>query len=498
MSGRHEAYMPTVPKAAVRPRGGVGRAHQRTPWMLLALSDVAALTAAVEITRLTASRDADLATPPPGTALLIAAIAGLLLVLAGALGLYGSAERRAQRRTVDETTRLLVLCLAASYALVTAGWLGAGSPSLLQALLLPAVALTLLVAGRSLTRGLALRRGSARENAVIVGTGEIGRLAARKLERHREYGIDLAGFVDDVPDGSSPDIGGARLLGSLERLPDIVRSHRIDRVIIADCAGGDHELIATIRGLDETDTYVDIVPDWNQLMGPKTMLHELEGLPLVSLAPRHRKSRAALAVKRAFDVVAASALLVVTAPLFAFAAWRIRRDSPGPVIFRQTRLGAGMRDFTMLKFRTMAVHTDAAPHQQYIERAMNGEVPADDGELQKLDREDVITGPGRWLRRSSLDELPQLVNVLRGDMSLVGPRPCIPYEAAHFAPHQFERFSMPAGITGLWQVTARGHATFAEALEMDVVYVRDWSLRLDGSLLARTVVEVLRKGKATV
>ena len=111
---------------------------------------------------------------------------------------------------------------------------------------------------------------------------------------------------------------------------------------------------------------------------------------------------------------------------------------------------------------------------------MNGELPADEGGLQKLDRQDVMTGPGRWLRRSSLDELPQLINVLRGEMSLVGPRPCIRYEAAHFAPHQFERFSMPAGITGLWQVTARGHATFAEALEMDVVYVRDWSLRLDG------------------
>jgi exopolysaccharide biosynthesis polyprenyl glycosylphosphotransferase len=466
--------------------------------MLLAFSDAVALTAAVEITRLTASQGADLATPPPGTAFLIAAIAGLLLVLAGALGLYRSVERRAQPRTVDETGRLLVLCLVASYALVTAGWLDGESPSVLLALLLPAVALMLLVAGRSLTRALALRRNSTRENALIVGAGELGRLTARKLERHREYGIDLAGFVDDVPDGSSPDIVGVRLLGSLHSLPDIIRSHGIDRVIVADSAGSDHELITTIRGLDDTDTYVDIVPGWNQLMGPQTMLHELEGLPLVSLAPTRRKPRAALAVKRAFDVVAASTLLIVTAPLFAFAAWRIRRDSPGPVIFQQTRLGAGMREFRMLKFRTMAVHTDAAPHQQYIERAMNGEVPADDGRLQKLDRQDVITGPGRWLRRSSLDELPQLINVLRGEMSLVGPRPCIPYEAAHFAPHQFERFSMPAGITGLWQVTARGHATFAEALEMDVVYVRDWSLRLDGSLLTRTVVEVLRKGTATV
>jgi exopolysaccharide biosynthesis polyprenyl glycosylphosphotransferase len=497
MSSRHDAYMTTVPAAAVRPRGAVGRAHQRTPWMLLALSDALALTAAVEITRLTASHRADLATPPPGIAILIAAIAGLLLVLAGALGLYRSAERRAQPRTVDETGRLLVLCLAASYALVTARWLDGESPSVLLALLLPAVALMLLVAGRSLTRALALRPSSARENALIVGTGELGRLTARKLARHREYGIDLAGFVDDVPDGSSPDIGGARLLGSLDLLPDIIGNHRIDRVIVADSAGSDRKLMTTLCGLEDKRTYVDIVPGWNQLMGPQTMLHELEGLPLIGLAPR-RKPRAALAVKRAFDVVAASILLVVTAPLFAFAAWRIRRDSPGPVIFRQTRLGAGMREFTMLKFRTMAVHTDAAPHQQYIERAMNGEAPADDGPLQKLDRQDVITGPGRWLRRSSLDELPQLINVLRGEMSLVGPRPCIPYETAHFAPHQFERFSMPAGITGLWQVTARGHATFAEALEMDVVYVRDWSLRLDGSLLARTVVEVLRKRTATV
>jgi exopolysaccharide biosynthesis polyprenyl glycosylphosphotransferase len=496
MSSRHHAYATTAPRAAARPRGVAGRPHRRTPWVLLALSDAVALTAAVIITRATVSLHTDLAKPSLGTLLQIAAIAGLLLVLAGALGLYGRAERRAQPRAVDETARLVVLCLAASYALVTAGWLGADTPSALRALLLPALALMLLVAGRSLTRTLALLRGSARENALIVGTGEMGRLAARKIERHREYGIDLAGFVDDVPDGAGPDIGGARLLGSLDRLPDIVQSHGIDRVIVADAAGDSRELMATIRGLD--DTYVDVVPIWQRLMGPNAMLHELEGLPLVSLSPQHRKSRSALAVKRTFDVVAASALLVVTAPLFAFAAWRIRRDSPGPVIFRQTRLGAGMRDFTMLKFRTMAEHTDSAPHRQYIERVMHGEAPADDGDLQKLDRQDVITGPGRWLRRSSLDELPQLINVLRGDMSMVGPRPCIPYEAAHLEPHQFERFAMPAGITGLWQVTARGHASFGEALEMDVVYVRDWSLRLDGSLLARTVVEVLRKGKATV
>jgi lipopolysaccharide/colanic/teichoic acid biosynthesis glycosyltransferase len=157
-----------------------------------------------------------------------------------------------------------------------------------------------------------------------------------------------------------------------------------------------------------------------------------------------------------------------------------------------------MREFTMLKFRTMRADTDAAPHRAYIQQSMKDGTAVGPDELYKLDREDAVTPTGRWLRRTSLDELPQLINVLRGTMSLVGPRPCLDYETDHFAPHHFERFRVPAGITGLWQVTARGNASFAEALEMDVAYARDWSLRLDLSLLLRTPAEVLRQRKATV
>ena len=152
----------------------------------------------------------------------------------------------------------------------------------------------------------------------------------------------------------------------------------------------------------------------------------------------------------------------------------------------------------MLKFRTMTVDADQSLHRAYVEQAMNGDKDVGAGELYKMDRGDVVTPTGRWLRRTSLDELPQLINVLRGTMSLVGPRPCLAYETEHFAPHHYERFRVPAGITGLWQVTARAHASFAEALEMDVVYVRDWSLGLDLSLLLRTPIEVLRQRKATV
>jgi lipopolysaccharide/colanic/teichoic acid biosynthesis glycosyltransferase len=209
-------------------------------------------------------------------------------------------------------------------------------------------------------------------------------------------------------------------------------------------------------------------------------------------------SAVALRCKRVIDLLGASLGLALAAPVFLWAAWRIPRETPGPVFYRQTRLGANMREFTMLKFRTMRVGADQSLHRDYVERTMNGEQVAGAGEIYKLDRDDVITPTGRWLRRTSLDELPQLINVIRGSMSLVGPRPCLAYETEHFAPHHYERFRTPAGITGLWQVTARAQASFAEALEMDVVYVRSWSLGLDLSLILRTPIEVLRQRKATV
>jgi lipopolysaccharide/colanic/teichoic acid biosynthesis glycosyltransferase len=191
-------------------------------------------------------------------------------------------------------------------------------------------------------------------------------------------------------------------------------------------------------------------------------------------------------------MVLAALALILTAPLFAYIAWRIRRDSPGPVFFNQTRLGMNMRPFTALKFRTMYVDTDVSEHREYIHATMNPLAPVGANGLYKLDQGEAVTPYGRWLRRTSLDELPQLVNVVRGQMSLVGPRPCIPYETENFAPHQFDRFLVPAGLTGLWQVMARAHSSFGEALDMDVAYARGWSLGLDLRLLCRTPLAVVR------
>jgi lipopolysaccharide/colanic/teichoic acid biosynthesis glycosyltransferase len=203
-------------------------------------------------------------------------------------------------------------------------------------------------------------------------------------------------------------------------------------------------------------------------------------------------ARSTLRLKRAIDVVLSALLLVVLSPLLAILVVWIRLDSPGPALFRQRRLGMHRREFTILKFRTMRVGTSSDPHRSYIRETMVGTADSNGNGVFKLERAGDVTSLGRWLRRSSLDELPQLFNVLRGEMSLVGPRPCIPYELDNFAPHHFERFLTPPGLTGLWQVTSRARSTFGEALDMDVAYVRGWSLGLDLALLCRTPVQLLR------
>jgi lipopolysaccharide/colanic/teichoic acid biosynthesis glycosyltransferase len=221
----------------------------------------------------------------------------------------------------------------------------------------------------------------------------------------------------------------------------------------------------------------------------------VEGIPLLGFTPR-RATRAGRAAKRAIDVVGSSLLLLLVAPLFALAAAAIKLDSSGPVFFRQERLGRGMEPFSMLKFRTMTVDTDQSLHREYVKTVMDIAAAPETGNLYKLDQAAHVTRVGRWLRRLSLDELPQFVNVLKGDMSLVGPRPCLRYETDLFEPHHFVRFSVPAGVTGLWQVTARARTTFKEALDLDVTYVRSWSLGLDLRLICRTPLKIL-KGDST-
>jgi lipopolysaccharide/colanic/teichoic acid biosynthesis glycosyltransferase len=266
--------------------------------------------------------------------------------------------------------------------------------------------------------------------------------------------------------------------------------------VVAFASGDNAPLGKTVAKLKAMDVQIDIVPRLFEVVGPNVEMHAVEGLPLIGL-PTPKLLPFSRTIKRAIDVTGASLLLLLTSPIFALAAWRIRSDSPGPVFFRQQRVGRGARVFTALKFRTMKVDTDESAHRDFIRSTMDAKsAPAANG-LYKLDQADAVTRCGRWLRKTSLDELPQLINVLRGDMSLVGPRPCLEYELQLFEPHHYERFRVPAGITGLWQVTARAHSTFGEALELDVAYARNWSLGLDLLLILRTPFQILRQRNGT-
>jgi exopolysaccharide biosynthesis polyprenyl glycosylphosphotransferase len=415
------------------------------------------------------------------------------VLLASLHGLYRYDERRLGHSTVDDFFNVVQLVTFGAWVFFVGCWAtGISTPRPEKLIGFWLLATSSVTACRALARSLCLRLPAYVQRTVIIGGGDLGQLVARKLLSHREYGIQLLGIVDDAPKERRAELSNLPLLGTLDQLPQIVNELRVERVIIAFSNHRDAQTVELVRALYTNDVQVDVVPRLYELVGPRVDVHTVEGLPLIGLPSPHW-SRSAMRVKRGIDIVGSSLGLLVLSPLFAYIAWRVHRSSPGPVFFRQTRLGLNMQEFTALKFRTMWIDTDDNEHRAYIERTMSSKAEIGSNGLYKLEREQAVTPFGRWLRKTSLDELPQLINVLRGEMSLVGPRPCIPYEVSNFKPQHFERFLLPAGLTGLWQVTARAYASFGEALDMDVAYVRGWSLGLDLRLLCRTPLELLRQ-----
>jgi exopolysaccharide biosynthesis polyprenyl glycosylphosphotransferase len=420
------------------------------------------------------------------------------LLMAKLHGLYRRDEERADHCTTDDIVGVFhIVTIGVWLLLVFEHLIGRSGPDVLNLAAFWLLACCIVPAARTVTRRFCKRSRAYQQNTLIVGAGEIGQLIARKLIKHPEYGANVVGFVDARPRVRRADLPEhLGILGGKERLAEIIESLDIERVVIAFSNEPVPELLALLRRIQAMKVQIDLVPWLFELIGPRVSVHGVEGLTLIGLPPA-RRSSTSRALKRAVDIVGATVGLLLAAPLMAYIALRIKRDSPGPVLFRQTRLGTDMKEFEALKFRTMKVDTDPAAHREYVRGLMSTAAAAGDNGLYKLDQRMAVTNVGRWLRTTSLDELPQLINVLRGEMSLVGPRPCIPYEAENFAPHHLQRFLMPQGLTGLWQVTARANSTYLEALDLDVAYVRDWSFGLDLRLLLRTPLQVIRDRGST-
>ena len=458
------------------------REGQRTPAVLrrdahvrrmLALADVLAAAAALTAAFLVTDHE-------PRPAVLIAPICIVVLCKLGKL--YERDEHVIHKSTLDQAPELLEA--ATFYALVA--WLAsdafvAGGFTKLAVGVLWGTLILALVVFRVLARKFAARTASPERLLVLGGAQAAARVGAR-LERAHSVNAVLVGRVAlERGDRAEPVP-----VGPLDDLDYLLRAYRVERVIIAPHQLTSDEQLETIRLVKSLGVKVSLLPRLFEVIGSSMEFDDVCGITLLGLR-RYGLSKTSWYVKRTFDVIAASVGLVILSPLLLAIALAVRLSSPGPVLFRQPRVGRRGRRFEMLKFRTMYDGADA-------EKEKLLEYCDSDGLFKLLD-DPRVTPVGRLLRRTSLDELPQLVNVLRGEMSLVGPRPLIEEEDRKIAGWHHRRREGTPGMTGVWQVLGSARVPLDDMVKMDYLYRANWSLWLDVKILLRTFAHVcLRRG----
>jgi exopolysaccharide biosynthesis polyprenyl glycosylphosphotransferase len=413
-------------------------------------------------------------------------------VLAARLyGLYERDEERTDHSTSDDVAGVFHLITVCSFIFLVGSHLThVAHPTSGKIAVFWGAAIVLVSSGRALARVYCRRHTSYLQNAVIVGAGDVGQLVGKKLQNHPEYGINLVGFVDDAPKERRGDLDHFVVLGPVSRLPGLVRFFDIERVVIAFSQDSHERTLELVRSLKDLDVQVDIVPRLFELLGPHHDVHSVEGLPLLGLPPL-RLSRSSKVFKRTFDLAVTLPALIVLSPAFLIVAALIKRDSQGPVFFRQTRMGWNGQTFTIWKFRTMGADADARKHEfAHLNEQLR---PGGDPRMFKIYNDPRETRVGRWLRRHSIDELPQLFNVVRGEMSLVGPRPLILDEDQHVSAWARDRLNLKPGCTGPWQVAGGSGVPFDEMVRLDYHYVTGWSLFNDVKLLLRTLPAITRE-----
>ncbi len=451
--------------AAIRRRDAVYR-------RLLAVSDVASLVLALWLG----------ASAVGGARLELGVLAALpaLIMLAKLLGLYDRDENRIHKGTIDELPSLLHLAtLTALLSFLAQGALVSASLGRLELLVIWASLLASLLLGRALARGIAARITEP-ERCLVVGN----EAAAGELAR----GIEVQGLDAEVVSVLTP--GGPGAQGDLatddlaSRVLPAIAEQRIHRVILASAPWDPDELLHAIGGLKESGVKVSVLAPISRITTLSFEVDPLPGMALLGMR-RFEISRSSRIVKRGFDLAASTLILLLLAPLLAAIAVAIKLDSWGPVLFRQRRVGKGGAEFEMLKFRSMVLNADQRRGEL---RPLNEAV-----DLFKICADPRVTAVGRLIRRWSLDELPQLVNVARGEMSLVGPRPLIPEEDRRIHGVHRRRVNVRPGMTGHWQILGSWRIPLDEMVILDYIYVANWSIWEDLKLLARTIPFVISR-----
>lgn len=399
------------------------------------------------------------------------------------LGLYGSQRRR------DLATVLLRLGTAAAVgttAIALMAW-ALSWPVAPQVALQVGLAQAALLGGIRLVAWGALRlvrrAGRNYRTVLVIGSGPRARQVSDEIDAHPEWGLRILAFLDDGDVPVDPAIPTERV-HKFQELPEILAEHVVDEALLACPRSLLPSLAPTVALLAEVGLPVTLLSDLFGDLVPPPRITRFGSMTALSFAPVHH-GRVQLLAKRLVDVVGAAGFLAVSAPLLGACALLIKLTSPGPVFFRQIRCGLRGRPFEMLKLRSMYVDAEARRRELASYNEM-------DGPVFKIQRDPRVTPVGRWLRRFSIDEIPQFWNVLRGDMSLVGPRPPLPEEVAQYRHRDRRRLSMRPGLTCLWQVSGRNRIGFQDWVDLDLSYIDQWSLATDAQILMKTPGAVMR------
>lgn len=471
----------------------VAKPHRRG-WLvrrLLLAADLVGLVAAFLIAELVTANTSTGRFDVLMETILFAATLPCWALIARMYGLYSQDDQRTNHVTTDEVANVFNMVTVCTWLFFAFSWLsGAAQPDVQKLLVFWALAVVLVPLARTLGRGIARTRRSFIQNTIIVGAGQVGQTIGQKLLRHPEYGVNVVGFVDATPNKEHLRVTPLPLLGQVDDLERIVQAFDVERVIFAFPRGSHDRILGAIRSLKDAFIQVDIVPRFFELAGPTTGISAIEGVPVLCLPPRGLGTSARL-LKRTMDIILSTFALFVLSPLLCLVALLIKLDSPGPVLFRQRRVGAGGDEFEIVKFRTMVREADDQKARvAHLNEHANG-----DRRMFKIRDDPRVTRVGHVLRRLSIDELPQLFNVLEGTMSLVGPRPLIPSENEYVRDWARERLALRPGMTGLWQVLGRSEIPFDEMVRLDYIYVTNWSLWHDLRLMCGTVPAMLKGGR---
>jgi exopolysaccharide biosynthesis polyprenyl glycosylphosphotransferase len=406
------------------------------------------------------------------------------IVLLKLYGLYDRDGKRVSHSTVDDVPWTFHAMVVGTVGLMLASKALPGEAlTLAKGLLFFGVGWLALLLGRAGARALASSR-TAPDRVLFLGGTSLTQLLVEKMQRHREYRLEPVGYLDGADIASEPDAASLPHLGSIAELERVCREFDVDRVLVVAPAVAEDEVADVIRRSTRLNVRVSVIPDIVDVLGPSVEIDQVEGVTVLGINPP-ALARSSRFLKRTMDLVVASTALLVALPVMAVVAILVKVTSPGPILYSQERIGKGGKRFRIRKFRTMVQDAEqkADALRQFSAHSA----------WLLLENDPRITAVGRFLRTTSLDELPQLWNVVTGDMSLVGPRPMTPAIDEQILGWGRRRLDLTPGITGLWQVLGRTKIPFEEMLKLDYLYVTNWSLWQDMRLLVQTLPAVLMR-----